>query len=202
MARDRARFRRAIGQRRYRKIFVIATEGIKTEPSYFAIFEDNSVIHVRCVKRTRGSSPAQVLRDMERHLERQQIAKTDEAWLVVDKDQWTDAQLAELHQWSQGEDNRGFALSNPRFEYWLLLHFEAGAGISSSRECSRRLRRHLPNYDKSVDRRKFTRDKIVKAVERAKARDSPPCRDWPREPWRTTVYRLVGNILAAAPQRT
>lgn len=195
MARDRARFRRPISRRRYRKRFVIATEGIKTEPSYFAIFEDNSVIHVHCVRRTRGSSPAQVLRDMERYLERQQIAKTDEAWLVVDKDQWTDAQLAELHQWSKGADNRGFALSNPRFEYWLLLHFEAGAGMSSSRECSRRLRRHLPNYDMGVDRRKFTRDKIVKAVERAKARDSPPCRDWPREQWRTTVYRLVGRMV-------
>lgn len=114
MARDRARFRRPIGRRRYRKRFVIATEGIKTEPSYFAIFEDNSVIHVHCVRRTRGSSPAQVLRDMERYLERQQIAKTDEAWLVVDKDQWTDAQLAELHQWSKGADNRGFALRQGR----------------------------------------------------------------------------------------
>ena len=195
MARNRRRFRRATGRRRYRKLFVIATEGIKTEPSYFAIFNDHSVVHVHCVKRDRGSAPAQVLRDMERYLERQQIVETAEAWLVVDKDQWTYAQLAELHRWSQGADNRGLALSNPRFEYWLLLHFEDGAGISSSQECSRRLRRHLPDYDKSVDHRKFSRDMIVKAVERAKARDSPPCRDWPREPWRTTVYRLVSNIL-------
>ncbi len=134
---------------------------------------------------------------MEQDLERKEIAETDEAWLVVDKDQWTDEQLAELHKWSQGMNNRGFALSNPKFEYWLLLHFEDGAGISSSRECSRRLRCHLPNYDKGVDRRKFTRDRIFSAVRRAAARDSPPCRDWPRNPWRTTVYRLVENILKA-----
>ena len=197
MARNRGRFERATGQRRYRKIFVIAAEGIKTEPNYFALFNDHSVIYVSCLKGDHGSSPAQVLRRMERYLERKEIGKTDEAWLVVDKDQWTDKQLAELHKWSQGTNSRGFALSNPRFEYWLLLHFEDGAGISSSQECSRRLRRHLPNYDKSVDHRMFTRDKIVSAVGRAAARDSPPCRDWPRDPWRTTVYRLVGNILKA-----
>ena len=195
MARNRRRFRRATGRRRYRKLFVIATEGIKTEPSYFAIFNDRSVVYVRWLRGNHGSSPAQVLQRMEQHLQTHQIAETDEAWLVVDKDQWSDEQLAELHRWSQGADNRGLALSNPRFEYWLLLHFEDGAGISSSQECSRRLRRHLPDYDKSVDHRKFSRDMIVKAVERAKARDSPPCRDWPREPWRTTVYRLVSNIL-------
>ena len=132
---------------------------------------------------------------MERYLQRKEIANADEAWLVVDKDQWTDEQLAKLHHWSRGANNRGFALSNPRFEYWLLLHFDDGAGISSSQEMSRRLRRHLPDYDKGVDRRTFTKDMIDSAVQRAKDRDSPPCRDWPRHPWRTTVYRLVRNIL-------
>ncbi len=197
MARNRRRFVRPTGQRRYRKIFVIAAEGIKTEPSYFALFNDHSVIHVTCLKGNQGSAPAQVLQRMQRYLERDEITKPDEAWIVVDKDQWTDRQLAELQRWSQGADNRNLALSNPKFEYWLLLHFEDGAGISSSRECSRRLRRHLPDYDKGVDRRKFTRDKIDSAIERAQGRDSPPCRDWPREPWRTTVYRLVRNILKA-----
>ncbi len=178
-------------------MFVIAVEGIKTEPSYFALFNDKSVIHVRCLKGDNRSAPAHVLQRMERYLQRNEIVKGDEAWLVVDKDQWTVRQLAELHAWSRGASNRAFALSNPRFEYWLLLHFEDGAGISSSQECSRRLRRHLPGYDKGSDRRKFTADRIANAVERAAARDSPPCKDWPRQPWRTTVYRLVRNILDA-----
>lgn len=176
---------------------MIAAEGTKTEPNYFALFNDLSVIHVNCLKGDRASSPTHVLQRMERYLKDNKVAKSDEAWLVVDKDQWTDQQLAELHKWSLGASNRGFALSNPKFEYWLLLHFEDGAGISSSQECSRRLRRHLPGYDKGVDRRRFTENLIGNAVERAAARDSPPCKDWPRAPWRTTVYRLVRSILEA-----
>ena len=102
--------------------------------------------------------------------------------------------MAQLHAWSQKKKNYGFALSNPKFEYWLLLHFERGTGIGSSRECSDRLKRHLPNYDKSIDTRKFTPDRIKKAIDRAKARDNPPCADWPRTFGNTTVYKLVEKI--------
>jgi hypothetical protein len=76
----RRKFQRPLGERRYRKLFVIAVEGVKTEPQYFA-------------------------------------------------------------------------LSNPKFEYWLLLHFNDGTGIASSRDCSDRLKRHLPGYDKGIDAR-------------------------------------------------
>ncbi len=44
------------------------------------------------------------------------------------KDEWTDDQLSQLNEWAQGADNYGFALSNPKFEFWLLLHFEDGSG--------------------------------------------------------------------------
>ncbi len=133
MARKRASLRRALGQRRYRKMFVIATEGEKTEPSYFAIFRDDLVIHVHCVKGDHKSSPKQVLHRMKQHLERNGITKTDEAWLVVDRDTWSEEDLLQLHEWSQEASNRGFALSNPKFEYWLLLHFEDGTEIGTPR---------------------------------------------------------------------
>jgi hypothetical protein len=119
----------------------------------------------------------------------------DEAWLVVDKDKWTDEQLLKLHAWAQARDNYGFALSNPNFEYWLLLHFEDGAGIASSRGCSDRLRRHLPGYDKGIDVRKFTPDRIKDAISRAKLRDNPPCTDWPHAFGCTTVYKLVEKLI-------
>ncbi len=102
---------------------------------------------------------------MEGHLRQEALGSSDEAWLVVDKDQWTDEQLDQLHAWARTHDNYGFTLSNPKFEYWLLLHFEDGTGIASSRDCSDRLR------------------------------DNPPCTDWPRALGGTTVYKLVENIL-------
>ena len=194
----RRRFRRPPGKRRYRKLFLIATEGVKTEPQYFAIFNDrDSVVHVKCL-RSKHHSPTQVLKRMEDHLRQENLLASDEAWLVVDKDQWKDEELVQLHTWSQGADNYGFALSNPRFEYWLLLHFEDGTQIGSSRECSTRLKKHLPDYDKNIDIRKITPDMIQDAVRRAKIRDNPPCADWPRKFGSTTVYKLVENILNSA----
>lgn len=70
---------------------------------------------------------------MSDHLESEGLKSSDEAWLVVDKDQWTEEQLRQLHQWSLQQANYGFALSNPKFEYWLLLHFERTVRASPPR---------------------------------------------------------------------
>lgn len=192
----RRRFQRPQGERRYRKIYFIATEGIKTEPQYFSIFNNQqSVIRVSCLKGKHDSSPAQVLRRMEIHLKNSGLELSDEAWLVVDKDNWSEEQLMQLYRWSQEAENYGLALSNPKFEYWLLLHFEDGVGITSSHDCSARLKGYLPGYDKGVDPRKYTREMINSAIIRARQRDNPPCEDWPRDIGGTTVYKLIENIL-------
>jgi hypothetical protein len=196
MSARRRELKRPLGERRYKKLFIIVTEGVKTEPRYFALFNDRkSIIKVKCLKGKSESSPPQVLRRMTKYLRQESLMKSDEAWLVVDKDQWTDEQLERLLRWEQGSDNYGFALSNPKFEYWLLLHFEDGEGISSSRACSERLKRYLPNYDKDIDSGKIIQGMIAKAIQRAKQRDNPPCTDWPRGIG-STVYRLVERILS------
>ncbi len=196
MAAQRRKFQRLLGERRYRKLFVIAAEGIKTEPIYFGIFTDEtSIVRVTCLKGKSDSSPPQVLKRMMEHLDDERLKSSDEAWLVVDKDQWTEGQLTELHQWSLQQKNYGFALSNPKFEYWLLLHFEDGSGITSSRNCTDRLKRWIPDYDKGIDTRKISREQIDEAVRRARMRDIPPCADWPRVVGQTTVYRLIERIL-------
>ncbi len=194
----RRKFRKPPGVLRYRKLFVIAAEGSKTEPLYFGILNSQrSVIQVSCLTSDHKSSPHHVLKRMENHLKQEGLRASDEAWLVVDKDQWTDEQLQQLHAWSLKKDNYGFALSNPKFEYWLLLHFENGTGIGSSKDCSSRLEQHLPDYDKVIDARKITRTQIDDAIRRAMVRDNPRCTDWPRRIGGTTVYKLVENILQA-----
>ncbi|MBF0495993.1 MAG: RloB domain-containing protein [Deltaproteobacteria bacterium] len=196
------KFQRDSGQLPYRKMFFIAAEGTVTEPQYFNIcktFIDlQPVIRVKCLN-VKHSSPPYVLKRMNRCLKEETLKESDEAWLVVDNDRWTEAQLTQLHDWSRKRNNYNFALSNPKFEYWLLLHFEDGHRISTSKECSDRLKGHLPGYDKGIPSGKITREMITKAIERAKQRDNPPCPDWPRKPG-TTVYRLVENILNAPDQ--
>ena len=193
---QRRKFQRRLGERPYRKLFVIAVEGVKTEPEYFAIFKDySSEFHVKCLKSRHKNAPLHVLRRMKDYLKQEGLRTSDEAWLVVDKDKWTDEQLAQLHCWEQSECNYGLAVSNPKFEYWLLLHFEDGKSITSSSDCMDRLRHHLPGYDKGIDPRKISQDRIHDAIRRAGQRDSPPCTDWPRKLGGTTVYKLVRNIL-------
>lgn len=195
MVGPRRKFQRPLGERRYKKLFVIAVEGAVTEPQYFDLFHDQqSVIHVECLKGKSASSPPQVLSRMEARIHERGLAPSDEAWLVVDKDNWTDEQLLLLHQWTQVRKGRGLALSNPKFEYWLLLHFEDGSGVRTSQECSDRLARATVVSGKSINPRQFTSERIQQAVQYAKQRDQPPCEDWPRTIG-TTVYRLVEAML-------
>lgn len=192
----RRQFVRPIGTRRYRRLFIIAVEGAITEPQYFAMFNDlNATIKVQCLTDAHKSSPQKVLERLKKSLKEEELRGEDEAWVVIDKDQWQDEQIMRLFSWSQENKNYGMALSNPKFEYWLLLHFEDGTGIESPSDCDQRLRKHLSDYDKRIEKRKFTLEMIEKAIARARNRDYPPCKDWPRSPGRTTVYRLVENIL-------
>ena len=193
----RRKFRRTANTRRYRKLFLIASEGAKTEPTYFRLLDSQyATIHISCIKGGHASAPPHVLARMEKRLKKERLRKGDEAWLVVDKDEWSDEQLAELVAWSGTKEEFGLALSNPKFEYWLLLHFEDGTGIASGRQCSQKLAQHLPDYDKGFNPRKLTSEMIQAAINRAEQRDRPPCEDWPRRTG-TTVYRLVRRILDA-----
>lgn len=199
-SRKRRQFNRPLGERRYRKLFLVAVEGSKTEPQYFALLNiGNAVVRVECIPGDEATSPPQVLARLKDRIKKSGLSKTDEAWLVVDKDDWTDDQLIPLFEWSQERERNGFALSNPKFEYWLLLHFE-DANIAGSRQCSEKLERHVSDYDKGLDARKFTDARITNAIERARQRDSPPCADW-RRTFGTTVYRLVERILVARQER-
>ena len=95
------KFQRSLGERRYKTVFILAVEGEKTEPLYFDLFNDEkTVLHVHCLEGKHESSPPQVMQRMIRYLkEKERSLKTaDEAWLVVDKDQWTNEQLSSLHR--------------------------------------------------------------------------------------------------------
>ena len=194
MARHRRKFQRRAVERSYRKMYVLATEGTKTEPLYFNLFNsENTIIHVKCLKHGSGSDPAKILKVLKKHIKDEGLQVGDEAWVIVDRDKWTDGQLNNLHQWSQSAKNYGLAVSNPKFEYWLLLHFEDGSGITSPRTCSDRLRRHLPRYTKNNIGINKLQPGIPDAIRRAKQKDTPRCQKWPQSVG-TTVYRLVEKL--------
>ena len=189
-----ARFRRKPGERRYKRMFVIVDEGTVTEQEYFPLLSDETIVHIKCLRNRQNLPPREALERVRTYVREEGLRKTDEAWVVVDKDQWVEEDLARLHAWSLERRNYGFALSNPKFEFWLLLHFEEATGVATGDECDRRLARHLPTYDKHIRANDFTSERIKDALTRAKNRDIPPCVDWPRNAG-TTIYRLVERIL-------
>ncbi|MGD0902728.1 MAG: RloB family protein [Terracidiphilus sp.] len=189
-------FRRPEGQRRYKRLFVIIAEGTVTEQEYFPLLNEDMIVRVKCLKGRSNLPPKEALRLAQEYVRKERLKKSDEVWVVVDKDSWREEHLVELHAWAQSRRNYGFALSNPKFEYWLLLHFEDANGVITGNDCDRRLIKHLPGYNKHIEERHFTRDRIEAAVARAKKRDKPTCADWPRKPG-TTVYRLVEKVLGS-----
>lgn len=194
MIQPRRKFSRPIGNTSYRKLFVISTEG-GTETQYFRIFINrNLFIQIKNIKKGTESAPKQVLQRMEAFIIKNELRKTDEAWLVVDKDKWKETDLNMLYEWSKKNPNYGFALSNPKFEYWLLLHFEEGTKGTSSDSCDNLLNKHIPDYKKVIDPNIFTDERIDKAICHAKQRDNPPCADWPKMCGCSTVYKLVEKL--------
>lgn len=179
------------------KLFIVSAEGSVTEPEYFKILNNlTSSARVRTLgTSSTKSSPEHLLNRIKNYLKYNTLEPNDEAWIVIDKDQWTIQQLSNLYRWSEKSSNYGLAVSNPNFEYWLLLHFEKGLKVKSIKSLHARLKRHLPNYHKHLDSRKFTKIMIEDAIQRARERDTPPCLDWPREIGCTTVYKFVERVI-------
>ena len=174
-----------------RKIILIACEGSKSEPQYFKMFNSQENFTIKTFPHSTKSSPKHVLRRIREKIKKAGLHPDDQAWIVVDRDDWPEKDIDALYAWSQKSKQYGFALSNPDFEFWLLLHLEKVNPPFAN--CKHLLQRHIPDYDKGIKTDLF-RDKVDQAVDQARARDNPPCKDWPRCPGVTTVYRLVEYI--------
>lgn len=193
--RHTTRFTRQNGSRPYRRIILIASEGRVTEPIYFQAVQ-NLVenVDIRCVSASRQSSPFHILKRMKSALgELTTFSRKDSAWIVADRDLWTNEQLCLLYEWADKAPNRGVAISNPAFECWLLLHFEE-KNFDSHAKYTERLRQHIPDYDKKFAPSLITIEAVRAACQRAKSRDNPPCMKYPELPGRSTVYRLIEDI--------
>jgi hypothetical protein len=176
-------------------IILIATEGKETEPQYFNIFKNRKNINVRILPTKKGkSSPIHVRKRMMKEIKDKGIGEHDYAWLVIDRDKWEEEHLNQAYSWSISKNNYGLAISNPKFEYWLLLHFENGNDIGTSKECHERLKQYIPEYEKNnIDQDLFSIERIEYAIRNAKIRNNPG-EKWPLIVG-TTVYKLVEILL-------
>jgi hypothetical protein len=111
------------------KLIIIASEGTNTEKKYFDdLVEEYRVknIHVEVLPRIEGGSdPQNVIKVLDNFRKHYSLRLGyDELWLVIDVDRWGNKKLAEAGSLCT-QKNYGYAVSNPCFEIWLLLHIKS-----------------------------------------------------------------------------
>ena len=97
------------------RLFIIATEGRKTEKQYFSMF-GNKRCQVRVIpNEDNKSAPAHILKQLKNFKKEFQLNADDELWLMVDVDRWGDKNLASVSA-QAGHNKFQPAVSNPCFE--------------------------------------------------------------------------------------
>lgn len=185
---------------------LIVCEGSKTEPHYFeAIRLKNrlSAIQVKVLPNTNGTSPRQVV-DGACIIFEEHDKKFDHIYAVFDRDDHTTYRDAlnralELNNKLKNDFKKkipfSFIVSVPCFELWLLLHFEDMFEHHHRDVIYKKLKTHLPNYEKGTkDTYAGTEEHIQKALSRA----NKLCKKYTayagNEPF-TNVHELVEKLL-------
>jgi len=159
--------------RSYKRLFLIAAEGANTERSYFdgniryLIGENDVDFHIVSYQ---DSFPLHVLEALEGEIEnrKNELSANDEAWIVIDRDQWKQEHIQEVIDWVNGKPKdifrRDLALSNPCFEFWLILHFEDGKELFTTEECKNKLKEYIKLNRNKVPEQSIQREQVKNAI--------------------------------------
>ncbi len=158
------------------KAFLIVTEGEKTEPNYFIALRNHLQIAATDVQilHPEGTDPLTLmreaiqLRDERKRMARKGVAIAyDEVWVVFDLEKPHDERrkLAVAAMALKEAAGIQFALSDPCFEYWLLLHEEyTTAQFADCDTVVERLKRHWNDYAKGLTPTSKFLEKLPTAV--------------------------------------
>ncbi len=127
-----------------------------------------------------------------------------EIWLVYDLDHRNEAtfKFDKITRKKMGKFK--LVISNPMFEYWLLLHYEDGHKISSAKNIKIKLKDHLPDYKKTFPSDKLKLSHVKNAMERARNiyRKIESVNKFNKIIYYTEVFRLVESLFGAAGKKT
>jgi hypothetical protein len=152
--------------------------GQRTEPDYFRGLARARGARLKI--KTKVDAPDNLVRYAASVFTRDEF---DGVWCVVDTDSF-DIQAARA---AAERLEVGLVVSEPCFELWLLLHFDAHrAYIDNGTAACRLLSRHVRGYDKKLDYTVFDHG-VENAIKRAK--ELPPGNP------STDVWRLVEVLL-------
>lgn len=131
MPRERTEFIRISDVTDREKMFLLAYEGNETEPTYFEALKNdyrfnNEIIEIVSLRRDAKdtkSAPKYVFENLEKIKNEYDLGRNDELWMIIDRDR-NGKNIEKYSAKCKSEPNFYFALSNPCFEFWLLLHLK------------------------------------------------------------------------------
>ena len=180
---------------------LVVSEGEVTEPEYIHGLQRacrNPRVTVKVAKE--HGVPKTLVKTAKQYKEEAKARATqekddnlayDSVWCIFDIDEHPDVGEAKVTARDNGID---VAISNPCIELWLLLHFSDNPGMQDRATIKKKLRKHVPKYDKHVDYATYSAG-YPQAVTRAAKMDQDA--EEAREPHRnptTGVYRLTELI--------
>lgn len=186
--RQRKQLERKLGRRASYDRILIVSEGSKTEPNYFREIRSAYRLHTANVEvqpSGLGTAPIQVVQyaqalfeNGDRH-KNIQCRAFEKVYAVFDRDDhesyYEALALAESLDGRLKNDVKQAITfraitSVPSFELWLLLHFEDIRAPLHRNEVLRRLRSHIPGYEKGAGNAfAFTKAHLDMATQRADA---------------------------------
>ncbi|SFD54171.1 RloB-like protein [Chitinophaga sp. CF118] len=213
--RVRREFTRKGFNRDTQKLFVIAAEGTETEIKYFEEFKSpqwyhNKAVFIEPLRRIdNSSSPSRVLRQLKEFKKEYRLKDGDELWMIIDRDKqsWKISEISDVAQKCQ-QAKFGFAMSNPAFEFWLLLHITALTDYSEdtkrefldNRKTGDRTRVEmellhlLGSFNKSNINTNHFLPHLNLAIQRAEEQDNNAGERWPNQ-LGSHVYKLIRKLL-------
>lgn len=188
--------------RQFNKIILIVCEGKKTEKNYFQrLKECLNLISISIeILPSPHSTPLQVINYAKQKVK--EISEYDEIYCVFDRDTHKDFDKALDEAKKIKLKNTIFEIivSDPCFEFWILLHFtKIMPTLSTSQSSCKALQKcktfkqYLPNYDKSnYDFDDIVANRLNTAIKNANEinKTNLPTRQTPY----TEVVRLVENL--------
>lgn len=186
--RQRQQLERKQGRRASYDRILIVSEGSKTEPNYFREIRAAYRLHTANVEvrpSELGTAPIQVVQyaqdlfengDRHKNIQRRAFEKVYAVFDRDDHDSYHDAlALAASLDGKLKNDAKQLIrfqaiASVPSFELWLLLHYEDIQAPLHRNEVMRRLKLHIPGYDKGAGNAfAITGEHLAVATQRAEA---------------------------------
>ena len=216
MPRERSEFIRLSNVTERERMFLLAYEGNETEPTYFESLKNNyrfnneiiEIVSLRRDPKDTKSAPKYVFENLEKIKEEYDLGNFDELWMIIDRDR-NGKNIEKYSIKCKSETNFYFALSNPCFEFWLLLHLKDISDLTEeelnlifeNRKVGRKktylkklLSDILPDgYSETNLKPERFLQHIERAIERAKSMNIQS-EDYPQK-LGSDVYRLIEKVI-------